>query len=252
MEKIKESMGMGGHHTVKDKGQDVNLTGSMLSRGSRLKDFTVTDMNSNNIRFSETFLNNNKNTIIYSFPSVDTPICSQQCCSLASCEHIKGHPDVQVFGISMDLPFALARYHREHAHDLEGMTLLSDSIDGDFGSKYGLLIREKRLLARAVLLFDHDGKLVYDKINDDVGTPIDCNELYQHLHQLRHPVMGEHGVAPTGVTRHEAGFPQEHPVQPVQQVGGVQVQPMAATTTTTTEKVEPLPMRPVQEAGLGH
>ena len=39
--------------------------------------------------------------------------------------------------------------------------ILSDHMSGDFGVKYGVLIKEARILRRAVFVVDRTGKLTY-------------------------------------------------------------------------------------------
>jgi thiol peroxidase len=100
--------------------------------------------------------------------SLDTPVC-----------HVETHawdrlraelpPDVVVYTVSMDLPFAQARWH-----SAEGVThqSLSAHKDEGFGRDYGVLIKEWRLLQRAVFVIDRDDRIAYaDYVADQMLEP---------------------------------------------------------------------------------
>lgn len=85
--------------------------------------------------------------------SVDTPVCDIQTKRFS--DELKSLPDnVEVVTVSMDLPFAQSRYARESC--IEGGSFLSDHSEASFGKSYGVLIKENRLLARAVFVVDED------------------------------------------------------------------------------------------------
>lgn len=77
--------------------------------------------------------------------------------------------DIVVLTISMDLPFAQARWNVEAgvAHQA-----LSAHRSEDFGRAYGTLIREWRLLQRAVFVIDRDDRLVHvEYVADQMAQP---------------------------------------------------------------------------------
>jgi thioredoxin-dependent peroxiredoxin len=77
--------------------------------------------------------------------------------------------DVAVYTISMDLPFAQARWQTA-----EGVTheALSAHKDEAFGRDYGVLIKEWRLLQRAVFVVDRAGRIAYaDYVADQMREP---------------------------------------------------------------------------------
>jgi thiol peroxidase len=63
--------------------------------------------------------------------------------------------DVQIPTISMDLPFAQKRWCE--AAGVDKVITLSDYRNASFGTAYGILIKELRLLARAVFVLDREG-----------------------------------------------------------------------------------------------
>lgn len=100
--------------------------------------------------------------------SVDTPVCST---SLTRWDQFleQAPDDVSLATISMDLPFALERVREAQGiqHDL-----LSAHKTEAFGISYGVLIREWRLLQRAVFVIGCDGRLLYTEyIADQMAEP---------------------------------------------------------------------------------
>jgi len=76
---------------------------------------------------------------------------------------------VQVYTISMDLPYAQARWaNAEGVHH----QALSSHKSEQFGQDYGTLIKEWRLLQRAVFVIDPDGQVVYaEYVPDQMAEP---------------------------------------------------------------------------------
>lgn len=106
-----------------------------------------------------------KKLIIASVPSLDTSVCSMETKRFNDEAKNLGD-DVELIIISMDLPFAQARWQEEH--DAKAVTLLSDHREADFGNAYGVLVRELRLLARAVFVVGSDGRIVYEEMVKEI------------------------------------------------------------------------------------
>ena len=73
---------------------------------------------------------------------------------------------VRIVAVSCDLPFAQARWCG--AAGVQAVETLSDHKEAAFGKAYGLLIRELRLLARAVLVVTPDGVLAYSEVVPEI------------------------------------------------------------------------------------
>ncbi len=100
--------------------------------------------------------------------SLDTPVCHVE--TKRWDDERRGLPaSVQLYTISMDLPFAQARWQ-----GAEGVThiALSSHRDEDFGRNYGVLIKEWRLLQRAVIVIGPDDRIAYaDYVADQMTEP---------------------------------------------------------------------------------
>ena len=99
-----------------------------------------------------------KTKVISVTPSLDTPVCDLQARRFNH-EAASLPADVVVLNISMDLPFAISRFCSVAA--IDRVKALSDHRDASFGTAYGVLIKELRLLARSIFIIDKDNILRY-------------------------------------------------------------------------------------------
>jgi thiol peroxidase len=79
--------------------------------------------------------------------------------------------DVVILTISVDLPFAQARWCG--AAGVEAVKTLSDHRDVSFGQAYGVLLKDLRLLARAVFVVDKQGKIQYVQLVKEIADEPD-------------------------------------------------------------------------------
>ena len=132
------------------KGKPLTLIGPEVKVGSSAPDFYVLaqDLSAVNLR---TFLG--KTLLISVVPSLDTPICDLQ--TRRFNEEAAKLPSAEILTVSMDLPFAQKRWCA--AAGIDRVTVVSDHKDAAFGRAYGVLIKELRLLARAIFCLDSQG-----------------------------------------------------------------------------------------------
>jgi thiol peroxidase len=95
--------------------------------------------------------------------SLDTPVCEVE---TRRWERLRaGLPaDVVLYTVSMDLPWAMARWSAAESVDHQG---LSSHRDDAFGRDYGVLLKEWRLLQRAVIVIGRDDTVAYAEYVDD-------------------------------------------------------------------------------------
>jgi thioredoxin-dependent peroxiredoxin len=105
--------------------------------------------------------------IISAVPSIDTPVCDAETRRFNE-EAAKLPGDVQILTISMDLPFAQARWCG--AAGVDKVTMVSDFQKAEFGEKYGALIKELHLLARAVFVLDKNDTVTYAEYVKEVAN----------------------------------------------------------------------------------
>ena len=122
-----------------------------------------------------------KIVVLSSIPSIDTPMCKLQTHRFDE-EAKKASKDVVYLTLSVDLPFAQKRWC-----DAEGVhttVLLSDFRNRDFAEAYGLLIKERMLLARAVFVIDRDGVIRYIQIVKEQFAEPDYENVLNTLNDV--------------------------------------------------------------------
>ena len=90
-------------------------------------------------------------------PSLDTPVCDMQ--TRRFNEEAAKLPNVKIYTISMDLPFAMKRWCG--AMGVDKVEMLSDHRTGSFGESYGTMIKDLRIESRAIFVVDQANKLSY-------------------------------------------------------------------------------------------
>lgn len=136
------------------KDNPVTLLGKEITVGDDAPDFTVLSNDLQNKTLNDY---EGKIKLISVVPSVDTGVCAEQ--TKRFNEEADQLDNVHVLTISMDLPFAQGRWCS--AEGVKNIDLLSDHRDADFGEKYGVLIKELRLLARSIFVVDANNKVTH-------------------------------------------------------------------------------------------
>ena len=140
------------------QGMPLTLVGDGLGAGDKAPDFSLLDNDLGPVSLSDY---KGKVCLLVTVPSLDTPVCDMETRRFNEEASALG-PDVAVMGISMDLPFAQKRWCG--AAGIGQVKTLSDHRDASFGEAYGVLVKELRLLARAVFVVDQDGIVRYEQI----------------------------------------------------------------------------------------
>ncbi len=149
------------------KGNPVTLLGNEVKVGDVAPDFEVVDTGLAPVKFSSF---RGKVCILSAVPSLDTPVCDLETRRFNS-EALQLGDDVEVLTVSMDLPFAQARWCG--AAGVTRVKTFSDHRDAAFGSGYGVLIKGLRLLARAVFVVDRQGVVRYLELVKEIATEPD-------------------------------------------------------------------------------
>lgn len=137
------------------KGNPITLVGPELRAGDSAPQFVV----SKNL-LEDTSLQDyaGKIKLISVVPSLDTGVCDAQTRRFNS-EAAELGDDVVILTISMDLPFAQARWCG--AAGIDRVITLSDHKEASFGQAYGVLIKEFRLDMRSIFVIDKNDTLTY-------------------------------------------------------------------------------------------
>jgi thiol peroxidase len=145
-------------------GNPVTLVGTELKVGDKAPEFTVigSDLKEKMLKDFD-----RKVKIISVTPSLDTPVCDLQARRF-NMEIDTLPADVAVINMSVDLPFAIKRFCTTAG--IDRVQALSDHRETSFGIAYGILMKESRLLARAVFIVDKDNTIQYIEIVPEVTS----------------------------------------------------------------------------------
>lgn len=142
------------------QGAPLTLEGTQVKVGDLAPDFTVVGNDLNPIKFSD--IKGKK--ILVAVPSIDTPVCDMEVRKFN--QEASKLNDVKVYTISMDLPFAQARWCGNSG--VENVVTASDYKDREFSKAYGLYIKELGLVSRAVIVVDENNKVIYAEYLDEI------------------------------------------------------------------------------------
>lgn len=141
---------------IKFGGKEQTVIGNDLVAGQKAPDFII---QKNDWTIGKALKETkNKVRIIASIPSLDTPVCDRETRRF-NLEAANLHPDISVVVISMDLPVAQKRWCGNAGVDQ--VLTFSDVVKADFGKKYGTLMKESRILRRAIFVINKKGVITY-------------------------------------------------------------------------------------------
>ena len=160
------------------EGNPLTLVGNEVKVGERAPDVELTAGDMKPVKLSSF---RGKVCVITSVPSLDTPVCDIETKRFNS-EAGKLGADVKVLAVSMDLPFAQKRWCG--AAGVEWVETLSDHKDARFGTEYGVLIKELRLLARAIFVLDREGVIRYEQLVGEIADEPDYDAVLSAIKEI--------------------------------------------------------------------
>jgi len=144
------------------RGNPLTVVGPELKPGDKAPDFTAVDDSLKALDLAGT----GSGVRIFSVvPSLDTPVCDAQ--TRRFNEEAGKLPDVKIYTFSMDLPFAQKRWCG--AFGIDHVKMVSDHRDASFGQAYGTLIKDLRILSRAIFVVDKNNTIRYVEYVKEVG-----------------------------------------------------------------------------------
>jgi len=160
------------------KGNPLTLIGAELKVGDSAPDATVLGNDLSPVQLSSY---KGKVCVISVVPSLDTPVCDMR---TRKFNEVAGNlaDNVAILTVSMDLPFAQARWCG--AAGVDKVVTLSDHRDAAFGEAFGLTIKELRLLARAVFVVDQNGIVQYIQLVKEVTDEPNYNAVLEAVKKL--------------------------------------------------------------------
>jgi thiol peroxidase len=141
---------------VKFSGKDVTIVGSDIAVGQQAPEFHA--QNNTWEMLPMLAATENKVRIISAVLSMETSVCDRETRRFNE-EAASLSQDIAIIVVSTDLPFTLKRWCGSAG--IDQVMVVSDHHDVEFGTQYGCLLKEPRILRRAVFVLDRKGKVVY-------------------------------------------------------------------------------------------
>lgn len=163
--------------TVMFAGKPLRLAGPRLKPGDKAPDFRCVDPDLNTVTLADT---HGRVRIFASVPSLDTGVCDKEAHTFN--RRALEIPGVGIYVVSMDLPFALRRWCGQL--DERRLVTLSDHREASFGTNWGVLIEDVRLLARAVFVVDADDVIRHVEVVEQTGQEPDYEAALSAVHRL--------------------------------------------------------------------
>jgi len=146
------------------KGNPLTLVGAELKVGDKAPEFMLMGTDLKPVSSNES---KGKPRLISVVTSLDTGICNTQTCTFNE-KFADAFKNSVHYTISADLPFAQARFAKEHK--INNIQFLSDHRDMSFGQAYGVQVKELRLLARSIWVVDKNDKITYREVLPEIAA----------------------------------------------------------------------------------
>ncbi len=159
------------------KGKEFTLAGPEITVGQKAPDFKLVATDSSKV---DLWHSRGKVRLLSVVHSLNTEVCNLQTQKFE--QETANFKDVVIYAISMDLPFAQARYCS--AHNISKLKTLSDHREASFGKAYGVLIEELRLLNRAIFIIDRDDTVRYVDYVPEVTEHSDYDKAVKALRSV--------------------------------------------------------------------
>jgi thiol peroxidase len=135
-------------------GHPLTLLGPAIQPGDRAPEFTALGSGFQPVTLASSA---GRTRVYLSAGSLDTPVCDLEAREFS--RRAAALEGVDVVLVSMDLPFAQARWCG--ATGVENVSMASDHRDASFGLAWGVLVKESRLLSRAVFVVNPRDEVTY-------------------------------------------------------------------------------------------
>ena len=155
------------------KGNPVTLVGPQLQANDAAPDFHLAAGDLSVKTLDDLLEHGKAAAMLIVVPSLDTGVCSTESATFNK-RFAELPANVKAYVVSMDLPFAQARWCGAQGDVKLGM--LSDFREHDFGRNYGVLIKQLGLLARSIFVIGADKKIRYVQIVPEVTTEPNYDE----------------------------------------------------------------------------
>ncbi len=122
--------------------------------------------------------------VVLFFPLAFTGVCTAEMCTMRDALGQYQGLNAQVFAISVDSPFTLAKFREEENLNFPLLSDFNKQVTSDYGVMYEDFFGMKGVAKRSAFVVAADGTIAYAEILEDAGLQPDYHALQQTLRDL--------------------------------------------------------------------
>ena len=151
--------------------------------GQKAPDFQLPDQDKKMITLSSL---KGKNVVLLFFPAAFTSTCTKEMCQTRDELSLYDGMDAQVFGISVDMPFTLAKYKADNNLNFSMLSDFNKEAITAYDCKYDTWIAGlKGVAKRASFVIDKEGIIRFSQILDNASDYPDFDGIKKTLEGLK-------------------------------------------------------------------
>ncbi|RZJ73386.1 MAG: redoxin domain-containing protein [Flavobacterium sp.] len=120
---------------------------------------------------------NGKKVVLHFFPLAFTGVCTTQLCTMRDSFGYYDGLNAQVLGVSVDSPFALAKFKEEQAYQFPLLSDFNKEAAAAYGALYEDFLGMTGVAKRAAFVIDEEGKIVYAEVLENAGDLPDFEKI---------------------------------------------------------------------------
>ncbi|HQD10737.1 MAG TPA: redoxin domain-containing protein [Flavihumibacter sp.] len=126
-----------------------------------------------------------KNVVLLFFPLAFTSVCTAELCNVRDNIALYNQTNAQVFGISVDSVFTLAKFREEQHLNFPLLSDFNKEVSEAYGSLYQDFVLDMRGVSkRAAFVIDKEGVIQYAEVLENAGSQPDFKAIQASLEKL--------------------------------------------------------------------
>lgn len=155
---------------------------STIQIGQQAPDFTLYDSDKQKVTLSDY---KGKNVLLLFFPAAFTSVCTQELCSTRDNIALYAKANAQVFGISVDMPFSLAKFKEEQKLNFPLLSDFNKEASTAYGCLYETFAVDLRGVSkRSAFVIDKEGVVRYAEVLEKASDLPDFTAIQKTLAAL--------------------------------------------------------------------
>jgi glutaredoxin-dependent peroxiredoxin len=153
-----------------------------IQKGQQAPDFTLKDSERNEVSLSA---QKGKNVLLLFFPQAFTGVCTTELCNVRDNIASYNNANANVFGISVDSPFTLAKFKEEQKLNFPLLSDFNKDVSSNYGALYDVFIGwMKGVSKRSAFVIDREGVIQYAEVLESAGDLPNFEAINQALADL--------------------------------------------------------------------